>query len=322
MSAALGAALKKIAVALLSDPKTLKKVGGIVLTLLVAVIMPIAAVIAIFSSDFEIDVPEFQRLAVQNLTPEQRADLQFIEDTGKEIQAELTSRGQEKRLKEALVLFLFALGDYAREPGFAAKPAGCFTDNQTNAELIATVNAAFGTDIDPEDFGKIMSFVNRQIVDVARSQLGNVGGEPYWSWYGFPSRVEWCACFVSWCADQCGYIDSVVIPRFSGCEQGVNWFQARDLWLDGSATPSSGMIIFFDWVEDDGTQDGSSDHVGIVEKVENGRVYTIEGNSGDACQQNSYPIGYFEILGYGTPKYEITGGTEDDSQNNTPAQGA
>ena len=320
MSAALGAALKKIAVALLSDPKTLKKVLSVVLTLLVAIIMPIAAVIAIFSTDFEIDVPEFQRLAIQNLTPEQQADLQFIEDTGNEIQAALTARGQEKRLKEALELFLFALGDFAHEPGFAEKLAGCFVEGQTHAELIAAVNAAFGTDINPDDFEKIMSFVNRQIVDVARSQLGNVGGEPYWSWYGFPSRVEWCACFVSWCADQCGYIDSGIIPRFSGCEQGVSWFQARNLWQDGSATPTSGAIIFFDWVEDDGTQDGSSDHVGIVEKVENGRVYTIEGNSGDACQQNSYPIGYFEILGYGTPKYE-SGGTENDSESNAPVEG-
>lgn len=197
MSAALGAALKKIAVALLSDPKTMKKVLAIVLTLLVAIIMPIAAVITIFSTDFEIDVPEFQRLAIQNLTPEQRADLQSIEDTGNEIQVALTARGQEKRLKEALVLFLFALGDFAHEPGFAEKLAGCFVEGQTHAELIAAVNAAFGMDIDPEDFEKIMSFVNRQIVDVARSQLGKVGGEPYWSWYGFPSRVEWCACFVS-----------------------------------------------------------------------------------------------------------------------------
>ena len=321
MSAALGAALKKIAVALLSDPKAMKKVLAIVLTLLVAIIMPIAAVIAIFSTDFEIDVPEFQRLAIQNLTPEQRADLQFIEDTGHEIQAALTARGQEKRLKEALVLFLFALGDFAHEPGFAEKLAGCFVEGQTHTELIAAVNAAFGTDIDPEDFEKIMSFVNRQIVDVARSQIGNVGGEPYWSWYGFPSRVEWCACFVSWCADQCGYIDAGIIPRFSGCEQGAGWFKARNLWQDGSATPTSGDIIFFDWLDENGLQDGSPDHVGIVEKVENGRVYTIEGNSGDACQQNSYPIGYFEIFGYGTPKYEI-GGTEDDSQSNPPAQGA
>ena len=243
MSAALGAALKKIAVALLSDPKTMKKVLAIVLTLLVAIIMPIAAVITIFSTDFEIDVPEFQRLAIQNLTPEQRADLQSIEDTGNEIQVALTARGQEKRLKEALVLFLFALGDFAHEPDFVTKLAGCFVEGQTHAELIAAVNTAFGTNIDPEDFEKIMSFVNRQIVDVARSQLGNVGGEPYWSWYGFPSRVEWCACFVSWCADQCGYIDNGIIPRFSGCEQGAGWFKARNLWQDGSATPTSGAII-------------------------------------------------------------------------------
>ncbi|MCI9544079.1 MAG: CHAP domain-containing protein [Acutalibacter muris] len=318
MSAALGAALKKIAVALLSDPKTLKKIVGIVLTLLVTIILPIVAVIAIFSTDFEIDVPEFQRLAIQNLTPEQQANLQHMEDTGSAIQAELTSRGQEKRLKEALVLYVFALAEFADDPGFAAKLAGCFVEGQTNAELIAAVNAAFGTDIDPDDFEKIMSFVNRQIVDVARSQLGNVGGEPYWSWYGFGSRVEWCACFVSWCADQCGYIDSGIMPKFSGCGQGIEWFKARNLWIDGSSTPTSGMIIFFDWVEDDGTQDGSSDHVGIVEKVENGRVYTIEGNSGDACQQNSYPIGYFEIMGYGTPKYESTGGNQDDSENDSP----
>lgn len=44
-----------------------------------------------------------------------------------------------------------------------------------------------------------------QIVTVALSQVGNVGGQPYWSWYGFNSRVEWCACFVSWCANECGY---------------------------------------------------------------------------------------------------------------------
>ena len=141
-----------------------------------------------------------------------------------------------------------------------------------------------------------------EIVTVALSQVGNIGGEPYWSWYGFDSRVEWCACFVSWCANECGYIEAGVIPKFAACaSQGVPWFQERGLWQDNSYEPRPGDIIFFDW--DDGGQDGSSDHVGIGEKVENGRVYTIEGNSGDACRQNSYPIGYYEIYGYGTPAY-------------------
>ena len=140
------------------------------------------------------------------------------------------------------------------------------------------------------------------IVSVALSQVGNVGGEPYWSWYGFSSRVEWCACFVSWCANECGYIDTGVIPKYAGCVNGVQWFKDRGQWLDGSAEPAPGMIIFFDWDDENG-QDGLSDHTGIVEKVENGRVYTIEGNSGDSVRQNSYPVGHYEVLGYGCPAF-------------------
>lgn len=140
------------------------------------------------------------------------------------------------------------------------------------------------------------------IVEVARSQIGNVGGEPYWSWYGFTERVEWCACFVSWCANKCRYIDSGIIPKFSGCINGVEWFKDRGQWIGNSFEPSPGMIIFFDWDDEDG-QDGNADHVGIVEKVENGRVYTIEGNTSDSCRQRSYPVGYYQILGYGIPDY-------------------
>lgn len=135
------------------------------------------------------------------------------------------------------------------------------------------------------------------IVDVALTQVGNVGGEPYWSWYGFTSRVEWCACFVSWCADQCGYLDSGAYPKFSGCVFGMQWFQQRGLWLDGSAEPVPGMLIFFDWA----TQDGVPDHVGIVERVENNVVYTVEGNSMDMCRQKQYSLGSSVILGYGMP---------------------
>ena len=136
------------------------------------------------------------------------------------------------------------------------------------------------------------------LVAVARSQVGNIGGEPYWSWYGFESHVEWCACFVSWCADQCGYIDAGLFPKFAACtSQGVPWFQERGQWQDNTYTPNPGDLIFFNW-----DQDEWIDHVGIVEKVENGRVYTIEGNSGDACEQNSYPLGDSRIYGYGILK--------------------
>ena len=142
------------------------------------------------------------------------------------------------------------------------------------------------------------------IVEVARSQIGNVGGEPYWSWYGFTERVDWCACFVSWCANQSGYIEAGVVPKFSGCEWGVYWFRQHDQWAGRNITPTPGMIIFFDWEDEEGGGlDGGADHVGIVERVDNGRVYTIEGNTADSCRERSYPLGHFEILGYGVPAY-------------------
>lgn len=150
-----------------------------------------------------------------------------------------------------------------------------------------------------------IAYSDDQIVTVALSQVGNDGGTPYWSWYGFSSRVEWCACFVSWCANECGYIDNGMIPKYAGCVWGVQWFKDREQWIDNSAEPAPGMIIFFDWDNrgSSGPQDGQSDHTGIVQKVENGVVYTVEGNSGDSVRCNSYPVGHYEILGYGVPQY-------------------
>lgn len=139
---------------------------------------------------------------------------------------------------------------------------------------------------------------NQAIVEVALTQVSNQGGQPYWSWYGFDGRVEWCACFVSWCADQCGYIESGLVPKFAGCVDGANWFKSNGKWQNRTYEPKAGDIIFFDW-----EGDGTTDHVGIVEKCENGIVYTVEGNSGDACKQRQYAVGSSNIYGYGIPAY-------------------
>lgn len=147
-------------------------------------------------------------------------------------------------------------------------------------------------------FGRIPTGTGSQaIVQVALTQEGN-GGDTYWSWYGFAQREEWCACFVSWCADQCGYIEAGVIPKFSLCSAGMEWFESRGQFMDGSYVPASGDLVFFDW-----GNDGSIDHVGIVESVVDGTVYTVEGNSGDKVARRSYPIGYGQIVGYGVPAY-------------------
>lgn len=139
---------------------------------------------------------------------------------------------------------------------------------------------------------------NTKITQIASKQVGNSGGRKFWSWYGFKSRVEWCACFVSWCGDQCGYVKAGIMPKFAGVGNGVSWFKSKGQWQTRSYSPAPGDIIFFDW-----GGNGTQDHVGIVEKVDNGYVCTIEGNSGDAVRRQKYKVGYYEILGYGVPKY-------------------
>ena len=141
-------------------------------------------------------------------------------------------------------------------------------------------------------------FGNGQLVTIAKSQLGNEGGQKFWSWYGFTSRQEWCACFVSWCADQAGLIQKEVAPKFALCTAGVDWFQEKGKWQSGGSVPTPGTIIFFDW-----DHDGTCDHVGIVERCDGTTVYTIEGNSGDAVKERSYSISSDSIMGYGMVVY-------------------
>ena len=133
---------------------------------------------------------------------------------------------------------------------------------------------------------------NPELVELAKRQVVNVGGQPYWSWYGFNSRVEWCACFVSWCYGQMGLSE----PRFAACQsQGIPWFQSHGQWgARGYDNLAPGDAIFFDW-----DLDGSADHVGIVIGTDGSRVYTVEGNSGDACKIRSYDVNYECIKGYG-----------------------
>ena len=138
---------------------------------------------------------------------------------------------------------------------------------------------------------------NPELVNLAKKQVGNVGGYPYWSWYGFNGRVEWCACFVSWCYNKAGKSE----PRFAGCQsQGVPWFTSRGQWgARGYKNIAPGDAIFFDW---DG--DGGADHVGIVIGTDGSRVYTVEGNSGDACKIKSYDLNSGYIKGYGLMNWD------------------
>ena len=172
------------------------------------------------------------------------------------------------------------MADYYNFSDWQRDEAKSLTEDDFEEYWMERIYGVYGSDTD--------------IVNVALTQVGNTGGYPYWAYTGYSSRVEWCACFVSWCAGQCGYVDQGLFPNTASPPYQAQFFRSEGHWLDGSAMPSPGMIIFFDWYNAD-----FADHVGIVEKVENGYVYTIEGNSSDSVRQNTWAVGDSQIMGYG-----------------------
>lgn len=139
---------------------------------------------------------------------------------------------------------------------------------------------------------------NTEIIRVAAKELGNVGGDKFWKWYGYKSHVAWCCIFVSWCADQCGYVKAGIIPKYANCRDTMRWFKAKHQYQNTSYTPTEGDIIWFDW-----NGDGKADHIGFVESCDGKGVHTIEGNSHNRCRRKTYPKNSYKILGYAVPKY-------------------
>lgn len=179
--------------------------------------------------------------------------------------------------------------------GEQLKMYGVYLETRGNKPLLfggGSSDSSPSTDLSGVKFQDGIRQGNQNLADIAKSQVGNIGGQPYWSWYGFDSRVEWCACFVSWCLNQAGYSE----PKFAGCQsQGVPWFKQQGQWANGNYKDlAPGDVIFFDW-----DNSGNADHVGIVIGTDGKRVYTVEGNSGDACHIRDYDLNSNVIMGYG-----------------------
>lgn len=139
-----------------------------------------------------------------------------------------------------------------------------------------------------------------QIVQVALEQEGN-DGRVYWDYvmgsaYIDGEQTPWCACFVSWCANECGYIDSGIFPKSGSVASYKNFYQSRGLYHEGDYEPKPGDLIIFE----------GNAHIGIVQYVEGGRVITIEGNASNAVHTRSYSLGNGRISGYCTPEYPMT----------------
>lgn len=133
---------------------------------------------------------------------------------------------------------------------------------------------------------------NPGLMELAKEQVGNIGGEKYWEWYGFGQHMEWCGAFVSWCYSRAGKEE----PFFVACNsEGVQWFRDHEQWADrGYPDIAPGDSIFFDW-----DTEGSADHVGLVLGTDGEYVYTIEGNRDDVCITRGYELNSPYILGYG-----------------------
>ncbi|MBR2390006.1 MAG: CHAP domain-containing protein [Mogibacterium sp.] len=198
--------------------------------------------------------------------------------TDEEIRREIRRQRKRKLLKRRIISLAVAVA-IAAGGGFLVGNA--IGNNRYEKEIKGIVPVA----------------ADKPIVKVAMSQLGNKGGEPFWSWYGFKNREEWCALFISWCEDQCGYLKSDVAPKFAIVSDGADWFVLRDQWRLMGDTPEAGDLIFFDW-----DQDGGRDHVGIVTAVVDDKVFTVEGNSSDLCRQKRYYLDDPAIYGYGVIK--------------------
>ena len=157
---AVAAVAKKVIAYVVTDKKAMKVVGGIVLGVIVIICMPIAALLGIFSGGIEIDTNRLQEMLQENQT--------VLMEHWTDVETGLTDAGYDSsRIQEAQLLYVFSLYEYVEDTDFADKFVGCFAAEQTDAELIANVNSAFGTNISVDEFSSAMSATRNAYINTA-----------------------------------------------------------------------------------------------------------------------------------------------------------
>lgn len=162
-----------------------------------------------------------------------------------------------------------------------------------------------------------------RVLELARGEIGATSGEKYLRYFNqvntegivLPFNAAWCAAWVTWVMRHAGVpVDSV--PNYKGCATASDWFQRRGRFRSRKSgyVPKPGDIIMYEWdPQNEGTAyDDGDDHTGIVERVENGRVYTIEGNNGGQCRRDWWGLTNACISGYCVPLYNIDKEEEND----------
>lgn len=135
-------------------------------------------------------------------------------------------------------------------------------------------------------------------LEILKQQLGQYRSL-YTAWYGESSigDEEWGGCFVSWCANEAGFITKGYYPKFKNLNDGINWFKSKGLWQNSNEVPAVGDTIFLDW-----HSDGNCDRCGIITDIKDGNIYYIGANVTDEKVENSSVVATdpnHYIMGFG-----------------------
>lgn len=159
----IGAALKKIAVALVSNPRNWKVIGGIILALIIVVVTPVAVIVAILNGNIEIDQNRLAQIIQQNITVEQSANLEMINTTMEKVEQELEKRNLLEYKTQAEVLYVFSLTEHSNDENFVRNFVKCFKRGITDEQLVERVNEKFGTAIQYGEFEKMMNSIGNEV---------------------------------------------------------------------------------------------------------------------------------------------------------------
>ena len=253
MSATIGAALKKIAVALLTDKKVIKTIGGVVLGIIIIVVMPIIAVVSVFNGSMELDTDKLNQSIQENISAEQMENLQLINDTMTEVEKQLDKKELSDCNTQAEVIYLFSLSDKSEDENFVKNFVSCFKKNQSDEDLIKTVNQKFGTEIQYDEFQKMMQSIKGAEISTAgftdKTTKNNL------------DLVKWCenACKKGWgyvyggygqvCTKQ--YLDQQASLFPGNNEAGGEMRQVGEKWLGKRVCDCIGLIKSYAWYNAD-----------------------------------------------------------------------
>ncbi len=290
MSMTLGAALKKIAVALLTDKRVVKTVGTAALVLIVTILLPLMAIILLLSGNVELDVGQLQQQITANLTSEERSMLQSIEDTMNALDTGLTDAGMPNRVTEAQALYIMALYNQSGQTDFVPRLVSCFQEGQTDAQLISAVNEAFGTSISVEEFSHVAQSVRSTYIDYSKYthpatknnldlvqwaiEAERTGWGYVWGTYGhvltrslFDSKLTQ---YPEGVGNYAGFIQANWLGRRTadcvGLVKGYCWFdpEAQSIGYEVNGMPDIGTEQMINWCEESGSMDTMPEIPGLL----------------------------------------------------------